>query len=234
MIAAGRSPLPPGQREIARFPRFGLGRFASRFPVEGVTSLRIHGAVARPVELADPLAGLPRTARRCDFHCVTGWSYRGLDWAGVRFADFHAAIAGRVEPAAGVTLVVLHGQDGYRTILPLEDLLRDDVMLADRLDGQPLSIAHGSPLRLVAPAHYGYKNVKHLAGIEYRIDRRGYRFPRPYPALMDHPRARVALQERGRLLPAWLLLALYRLLVPPTIRTFRRALDREQRRRAAR
>jgi DMSO/TMAO reductase YedYZ molybdopterin-dependent catalytic subunit len=50
--------------------------------------------------------------------------------------------------------------------LLLSDLLAAEVLLADILDGLPLSMEHGAPLRLVAPAHYGYKSVKHLSGIE--------------------------------------------------------------------
>ena len=48
----------------------------------------------------------------------------------------------------------------------LEDALADDVLLADRLDGAPLDAKHGAPVRLVAPAHYGFINVKHLCRIE--------------------------------------------------------------------
>ena len=48
----------------------------------------------------------------------------------------------------------------------LEDALADDVLLADRLDGVPLDAKHGAPVRLVAPAHYGFVNVKHLCRIE--------------------------------------------------------------------
>jgi DMSO/TMAO reductase YedYZ molybdopterin-dependent catalytic subunit len=85
----------------------------------------------------------------------------------VRFADFFEHVAGRSRPTDDVRLVVFHGDDGYRCSLPLEDLLAADVLLADTLDGAPLGIEHGAPVRLVAPAHYGYKNVKHLRRIEF-------------------------------------------------------------------
>jgi hypothetical protein len=41
---------------------------------------------------------------------------------------------------------------------------------------------------------------------------------------MDHPRARVALEERGRGLPGWLLRYLYRPLIPGTVTWFARAM----------
>ena len=107
----------------------------------------------------------------------------------------------------------------------LEDLLAPDVLIATMLDGEPLSVAHGAPLRLVAPAHYGYKSVKHLSRIEIRTDESRFR-PAAF-RFMDHPRARVALEERGRGLPGWLLRRLYRPLVAPTAAHFARALKEQ-------
>lgn len=120
--------------------------------------------------------------------------------------------------------MILRCQDGYKTSLPLADLLADSVLFAERLNGEPLQIGHGAPLRLVAPAHYGYKNVKHVYGVEFWHDDRNY-LPAAF-RFMDHPRARVALEERGRGVPGWLLRYLYRPLVRPVIWLFRRALDR--------
>jgi len=97
------------------------------------------------------------------------------------------------------------------------------VLLADRLDGEPLSIAHGAPLRLVAPAHYGYKSVKHVNRIEFWRDSRHYR-PVGF-RFMVHPRARVAREERGRWIPGWALRYLYRPLVRPTASRFERSMQ---------
>ena len=154
--------LPPGQRESPVFHRFGLTPFATRFPRETVKqALRISGVVAAELDLDDPLAGLPRIEQVSDFHCVTTWSVRGLRWEGVRFNDFyHQVLAPRARPDKAATLVALKAQDGARTGMLLGDLLDDSVLLADRLDGAPLSVDHGAPLRLVAPKHYGYKSVK--------------------------------------------------------------------------
>jgi DMSO/TMAO reductase YedYZ molybdopterin-dependent catalytic subunit len=217
--------LPPGQSESVEFPRFGLGRFARRFPSNLATvALEVRGDVERPIGLGEELAQLPRVEQVSDFHCVTTWSRRAVPWSGFRFSDFYRDI---VVPKTGAPpearLVVFHGQDGYRCCLPIDDLLAADVLLADRLDGQALGLEHGAPLRLVAAAHYGYKNVKHLSAIEFWRDRRNYRFPRPYPGLLDHPRARVAFEERGVGLPGWVFRYLYRPLVGPTIRNFRKA-----------
>ncbi len=224
------TPLPPGQRERSDFPRFGLTQFARRFPTQTERiELLLKGEVEQECTVSgEDLASLPRVTRSSDFHCVTTWSRRGLDWSGFAFADFfHHHAMPRARPAAAATLVILRGQDGARTSLPFADLLAPDVLLADRLDGQPLPLAHGAPLRLVAPAHYGYKNVKHLSRIEFWSDARHFRASAF--GFMDHPRGRVAEEERGRGLPGPMLRWLYRPLVSSTVAAFQRALDERSR-----
>lgn len=218
------SPLPQGQHARTDFPRFGLSHYAYRFPREtGAARLRISGDVIETFELDAPLAGLSHVEQASDFHCVTTWSRCGLRWGGVRFADFYAhRIAPRLAVGTEARTVVLRGQDGYRTTLPLADLLAADVLLADTLDGRPLTVEHGAPLRVVAPAHYGYKSLKHLARLEFH---RGEPKVKPAAfAFMDHPRARVALEERGRWLPGWLLRYVYRMLIRPTAVRFAKAM----------
>jgi DMSO/TMAO reductase YedYZ molybdopterin-dependent catalytic subunit len=217
-------PLPPGQRERSDFPRFGLRPFAFRFPRETTTArIEVRGEVERVVEVGNELADLPRVEQTSDFHCVTTWSCRALPWSGFRFADFFERFVRAAGPSPEATWAHLKAQDGYRTRLPLEDLLAPDVLLADRLDGAPLTVAHGAPLRIVAPAHYGYKSLKHLARLDLRRDER---VERPSGlGFMDHPRARVALEERAVGGPGWLFRRLYRPLVAGNVARFRRALD---------
>jgi DMSO/TMAO reductase YedYZ molybdopterin-dependent catalytic subunit len=115
------------------------------------------------VALAE-LTALPRYEQTSDFHCVATWSRRGLLWSGYGFRDFYEQIVvPRARPERVVRYVVLRvWMDTGR--FPLNDALADDVMLVDSLDGQALSLEHGAPIRLVAPAHYGYKSAKHLCG----------------------------------------------------------------------
>lgn len=208
--------LPPGQFAGRAFIRFGLGRFLGKAVAhEGPAQFELRGLVERPRPIDTEFTALERVTQVSDFHCVTTWSVFGCEWQGVRFADFCAALA---QPLPHAATVVFHARDGYRCAMQLADLMADDVLLADTLDGAPLGLAHGGPLRLIAPAHYGYKNVKHIAAIEFRASRRGYRFPLPYPGLMDHPRGRVALEERARFVPNWLLRPIYRLFVPRAIK----------------
>lgn len=221
-----KPPLPVGQFERAEMPRFGISAYATRFPQrpDGRSlALRLPGQ--EPLTLADALQGLPRCELTADFHCVTGWSVRAQRWGGVRFGDFfvqHLAAHGAREQH----WLVLRGQDGYRTSLPVADLLAADVLLADELNGSPLPLAHGAPLRLVAPAHYGYKSLKHLARIECHAQ--APRLKQGLLAFLDHPRARVAQEERARGVPGWATRHLFKPVIERTARQFRQALERHQ------
>ena len=223
------NPLPPGQRERQDFPRFGMTPFANRFPDSMAKSIEVGGALMdstkNPMKVNFSTTQLQRSSIVADFHCVTTWSKLHLTWGGFRFYDFFEEL---VKPyllsATDDVLVLFTAQDGYRVGLQLQDLLRSDVMLADELDGQPLSVQHGAPLRLVAPAHYGYKNPKHLRNIEFFPA--DYDYPRAGFKFMDHPRARVSHEERGQFFPGWLLRYLYRPLIKSTVNKFRDAQKR--------
>lgn len=213
--------MPPGQVPRADFPRFGLPPYANRFPSRpDQRALRIRLPGTDGFVLRNALDGLPRTSMKADFHCVTTWSRLGLQWGGVRFADFFERRIVPALPASGaIVAAVLRGQDKYRTTLLLVDLIAEDVLIADELDGKPVGLAHGAPLRLLAPKHYGYKSVKHLSAVEFLdVAPNVQRGPM---AFLDHPRARVALEERGRWFPGWLLRRLYRPLIGATVKRYR-------------
>ncbi len=225
-------PLPPGQRAGEAFPRFG----AASTPVPAVPDaplLRITGMVEEPAEIKlDELESLPRHEQVSDLHCVTTWTKQGLRWGGWRLADLYRHLivprchpaasdserTSRLSPFGGTCFLVLFGLDGYRCSLLLEDALSDDVLIADTLDGEPLSPLHGAPLRVVSPRQYAYKNLKHLCGIGLRSE------PSSLPLGLEHPRGRVALEERHAHLPAWLVRLPYQALIGPTAYRHRRGL----------
>ncbi len=221
--------LPPGQQLRSDFPRFGLPPYANKFPTQTEDCSIIISVPDSPPLTADlTSAELSPVKLVADFHCVTTWSFSGLEWTGIPFADFYRRI---VEPLltsdASIKGAVLSAQDGYRTSLLMEDLLRSNVLLAYALNGQPLSIEHGAPVRLVAPDQYGYKNLKHLKCIDFHTDipkiKRGLR------AFLDHPRARVAEEERGRFVPGIILRYLYRPMIRGTAERFRIAMQNDER-----
>lgn len=213
--------LPPGQREVPRAPRFGLPGYIARVPeVPAAPTLRIDGAVRTAVERPVAEIELAPVEQVSDLHCVTSWSARGLRWRGWPLREVLAAL---VEPTAEAEQIRVRGADGFRARLRLEDALAADVLLATHLDGEPLTVRHGAPLRLVTPAHYGYKSVKHV--IRITLERADAPFRFGAPGWMEHPRARVALEERGGL-PPWLLRHLFRPFIGPIARQAERALRR--------
>jgi DMSO/TMAO reductase YedYZ molybdopterin-dependent catalytic subunit len=76
---------------------------------------------------------------------------------------------------------VLHSADDYTTNLPLEDLQRDDVLLAHRVDGRALSVEHGGPVRMMIPHRYFWKSAKWIQAIRFHTeDRPGFWETRGY------------------------------------------------------
>ncbi len=217
--------LPPGQGLARTFPRFGV-HFSDPIPVvPPQPSIAVRGAVATPFDL--PVAALQEMPRRtlvADFHCVAGWSFRDLRWDGVPFRTiWEDSILPKAKPQTEITHLVFVGLDGYKSALTIEDALADDALIADRLDGAPLTGDHGAPARLVSPKQYGYMNTKHLSRIELHTRApAGAWHPSGVRAfglslVAPHPRARVDLEERHGHLPAWSIRFVYRRLVLPVL-----------------
>jgi DMSO/TMAO reductase YedYZ molybdopterin-dependent catalytic subunit len=215
-------PLPPGQYRIEGFPRFGAHLHQPPPKVPDHPRLEITGAVRAPTTVAlTELVSLPHREIVADLHCVAGWSATGLRWGGVAFSDlYRTLIEPSVRPGATITHVVFEGLDGYRSVVLLEDVLAEDVVIADHLDGRPLEPKHGAPVRLVSPGQYGFISTKHLCGIEVCDTEPNVRY---HPSLLvhlglqmvkPHRRARAAYEERHRYLPAWLVRPIYHRLVP--------------------
>ncbi len=206
--SAACATVPPGQRLINVFPRYGT-HFSRPIPdVSRLSVIRVSGAVTRPVDISiASLSGMPRREMLADFHCVAGWSTQGLRWGGVPFGTLYEAV---IEPVArpGVSHVLFAGVDGFRAVLTRQDALNEDVLVADHLDGAPLSGYHGGPARLVSPSQYGYKSTKHLSAIELHTAEppEGHAdlgIDLALRMVKPHPRARVAAEERHRYLPPW-------------------------------
>jgi DMSO/TMAO reductase YedYZ molybdopterin-dependent catalytic subunit len=161
------SPLPPGQRELARLPIHHIGDPPA--PERQGWTLVLQGELERASVLTlEHLRAHSTVEIEADFHAADGWSVRGLKWRGVRLAD----VIGAARPRE--TAKFLRAFDGqkYDASLALEDALEPDVLLATGLGGAELPLEHGGPLRLVVPARYGWKSVKWLRGLEITAEER--------------------------------------------------------------
>ncbi|MDQ6599117.1 sulfite oxidase-like oxidoreductase [Bacillus salipaludis] len=156
------SRLPQGQVLTERFPILHEGEIPT-YDLDTWT-LKLFGEVEeeKVFKYADILA-MPQTSVTCDIHCVTRWSRFDNTFQGVLFKDFLEAAG--VNPTG--KYVMVHGDQDYTANVPLEDLLRDDCLLAHTFDGKPLSAKHGWPLRLVLPHLYFWKSVKWVQGFQF-------------------------------------------------------------------
>jgi hypothetical protein len=113
--------------------------------------------------LAD-LRAMPQTTASLPIACVEGWS-AGATWTGVRVRDLFE----RVGAAHGrdVTVTSLQPSGPYRvTLLPANFANDPRTLVALHLGGQPLSIDHGFPCRLIAPDRPGVLQTKWLESLE--------------------------------------------------------------------
>lgn len=207
-LVGRRAPsLPPGQREVRCFPRFSdepLRWAPAATPLDLAVSL--DGDAKRVFTAAD-LAQFDHVVQRSDFHCVTTWTHRGVQWGGVRFVD----VVQDVFDNELAPFLVATAADGRSAMFVTADLDADDVLLATELDGMALDRRHGAPLRLVSPGQYGYKSVKHLIGLDFSHDE-----PVSTLGAKEHLRARVDAEERHSSLPNWAVRLPYRLTIIPT------------------
>ena len=162
--------IPQGQSRVSDFPVLDMG---IRPAIDKATwTLRLFGLVANEVSLDwAAFTALPQTKVQSDMHCVTRWSQLDMDWQGVAARELVMLAA----PLDAAQFVTLHGFDGYTTNLPLAALLDDDVLIAHSVFGEPLSLEHGWPARMVVPRRYAWKGAKWISAIEYHEkDRPGF------------------------------------------------------------
>ena len=158
----GMPQLPPQQKASKKWPVLDLGEHPD--VTRDSWQLQVDGCCSDPLTLDfAALMALPQTEDTSDFHCVTGWSKLDLTWVGVRFSE----LAERVGMTDEARFILCHGYDGYTTNLPLEEALKDDVLLAHTVEGDPLSKEHGGPVRLITPQLWAWKGSKWLKRIEF-------------------------------------------------------------------
>jgi DMSO/TMAO reductase YedYZ molybdopterin-dependent catalytic subunit len=168
--------LPIGQTETTKWPVLDLGHQPSVRLEDW--QLAVDGACEAPFVLSwQEFMALEQAHDTSDFHCVTAWSRMDLRWVGVRFSDL-AALA---MPHADASHVLCHAYDGYTTNLPLEEALKPDVLLVHRVNGAPLPVEHGGPVRMITPELYAWKGAKWIRRIEFLVgDRPGFWEERGY------------------------------------------------------
>jgi DMSO/TMAO reductase YedYZ molybdopterin-dependent catalytic subunit len=103
--------------------------------------------------------------------CVEGWSAIGW-WSGLRFDDLLRAYppmsqAKWVRVESSVNLDGSGNPDPYFVSLDLPTARHPQTLLATHFNGQPLTVDHGAPLRLLVPVKVGLKNVKAITKLSF-------------------------------------------------------------------
>jgi DMSO/TMAO reductase YedYZ molybdopterin-dependent catalytic subunit len=164
--------VPPGQSRTRKWPVLDAAGPPRIAPEKW--KLKVFGNVAQPVEFSwEEFQRLPRVKVFADFHCVTRWSRLSNLWEGVSTRELLGRAGGATSEAR---YVLAHGYDGsWTTNLPLADFLAEDALVAFLHDGEPISLEHGGPARLIIPRLYAWKSAKWLAGLELlNEDRAGF------------------------------------------------------------
>jgi DMSO/TMAO reductase YedYZ molybdopterin-dependent catalytic subunit len=134
--------------------------------------LKVGGLVEAPMEfsLAD-LAAMPSRTQITRHDCVEGWSCIGK-WKGVQLALVLDKV--RLKPETRYIVFTcadelektLDGSGRYYESHGLEDAFHPQTILAYEMNGQPLPIPHGAPVRLRVERQLGYKQPKYIMRID--------------------------------------------------------------------
>lgn len=154
--------LPSGQTLTVKWPVLTYGATPRFDPKKW--NFRCFGLVEEEISWSwEEFLALPRTEVFCDIHCVTGWSLFDNRWEGIHVRE----VLRRVRLRPGAAAVMVHADPDYTTNVTLEDLDRDDVLLALRHNGEDLDPEHGGPCRLLVPRLYFWKSAKWVRGFEF-------------------------------------------------------------------
>jgi DMSO/TMAO reductase YedYZ molybdopterin-dependent catalytic subunit len=180
---AGRL-APTYPRALAREPKVN-GDVGMTGAVDPATwRLRVTAPNVAHTLTLDDIRRLPRTEMTFDFKCIEGWSVI-VNWAGARFADFASAY--RLATRDGSPPDVRHPEalyryvglvtpdNGYYVGLDMANALHPQTLLCYEMNGAPLTMGHGAPLRLVTTVNYGIKSLKRIGSIDVSDSR-----PRDY------------------------------------------------------
>jgi DMSO/TMAO reductase YedYZ molybdopterin-dependent catalytic subunit len=149
--------LSPFITPNATFYRVDTALILPQVPPSG-WRLRIHGMVEREIDLSfDELMRRPLIETYVTLTCVSdpvaGPYIGNARWLGASLAS----LLREARPRAGADQILSMSADGYTSGTPVQTVLDGrDALLAIAMNGVPLPVEHGFPVRMVVPGLYGY------------------------------------------------------------------------------
>jgi DMSO/TMAO reductase YedYZ molybdopterin-dependent catalytic subunit len=111
----------------------------------------------------DEIKTLPKTEIIFDFKCIEGWS-QVTRWAGVKFTDFVKKYG--LDDQIKLKYAGMNTPDKkYYVGIDTKSILHPQTILCYEMNGSPLPMNQGYPLRLIIPVKYGVKNIKRIGSI---------------------------------------------------------------------
>jgi len=130
--------------------------------------LRVDGLVENPVELSlADLKAMPKQEQVTTHFCIQGWS--GVaKWGGVPMRSILDLVKPMADARYAVFYSLAEGSDGgrYYDAHGLANMRHELTIIAYEMNGAPVSVLHGAPLRLRCENELGFKMVKWIAAIE--------------------------------------------------------------------
>jgi len=159
----------PAERS-AMLPSYFISAMMPMLVNPSAWRLRVDGLVRQPLELSvDDLMRMPPVSYTVKHTCVEGWSAIAT-WHGVPVS----AIMEYCRPLPTARYINLVSFDsGYSNGWDLASALHPQTILAYGMNDQPLTPAHGAPLRLYSPTKLGYKLTKYLVSMTFTERRPG-------------------------------------------------------------
>ena len=159
----------PAERS-AMLPSYFISAMMPMLVNPSAWRLRVDGLVRQPLELSvDDLMRMPPVSYTVKHTCVEGWSAIAT-WHGVPVS----AIMEYCRPLPTARYINFVSFDsGYSNGWDLASALHPQTILAYGMNDQPLTPAHGAPLRLYSPTKLGYKLTKYLVSMTFTERRPG-------------------------------------------------------------
>ncbi|MGN6348582.1 MAG: molybdopterin-dependent oxidoreductase [Candidatus Nitrosocosmicus sp.] len=133
--------------------------------------LKIHGLVENPLELSlSDIQSIKKEIQITEHSCIQGWTAIG-EWAGVPMSS----IISICKPLADAKFVIFYSfqfteGDQFYEAISIETAKHPQTILAYEMNGEPLDVPHGYPIRLRVETQLGFKMVKWVKSIEFVAD----------------------------------------------------------------